>query len=101
MTRTLHDLTAGDLMVQQPYWALATESVRTAADRMLEQGRSLYANLEFYKGVVYRAIGLPPECFTAAFAMARVFGYLAHFMESRADNRLIRPAARYVGPAPS
>ncbi len=68
--------------------------------RMLENGKSLYANLEFYKGVVYRAAGLPPDFFTTAFAMARVFGYLAHFMESRVDNRLIRPAARYVGVMP-
>ncbi len=49
---------------------------------------------------VYRAAGLPAEFFTATFAMARVFGYLAHFMESRVDNRLIRPAARYTGPLP-
>jgi citrate synthase len=69
-------------------------------ERMLEKGKSLYANLEFYKGVVYRAAGLPAEFFTATFAMARVFGYLAHFMESRVDNRLIRPAARYTGALP-
>lgn len=69
-------------------------------ERMLENGKSLYANLEFYKGIVYRAAGLPVDYFTATFAMARVFGYLAHFIESRLDNRLIRPAARYVGPLP-
>ena len=69
--------------------------------RMLERGKSLYANLEFYKGIVYRAAGLPAEYFTAAFAMARVYGYLAHFIESRIDNRIIRPAARYVGIIPA
>jgi citrate synthase len=69
--------------------------------RMLERGRSLHANLEFYKGVVYRAAGLAPDYFTAAFAMARVYGYLAHFIESRVDNRIIRPAARYVGITPA
>ncbi len=69
--------------------------------RMLERGKSLYANLEFYKGIVYRAAGLPPNYFTAAFAMARVYGYLAHFIESRTDNRIIRPAARYVGITPA
>jgi citrate synthase len=68
--------------------------------RMLERGKSLYANLEFYKGIVYRAAGLPADYFTAAFAMARVYGYLAHFSESRIDNRIIRPAARYVGVIP-
>jgi citrate synthase len=69
--------------------------------RMLERGKSLYANLEFYKGIVYRAAGLPADYFTAAFAMARVYGYLAHFIESRIDNRIIRPAARYVGVIPA
>jgi citrate synthase len=67
-------------------------------ERMAEQGKRLYANLEFYKGVVYRALGLPDRMFTANFAMARVFGYLAHFVESRENNRIVRPAAHYVGP---
>ncbi len=68
-------------------------------ERMAERGKALYANLEFYKGVVYRALGLPDTMFTANFALARVFGYLAHFVESREDNRIMRPAAHYVGPA--
>ena len=68
-------------------------------ERMAEQGKALYANVEFYKGLVFRAMGLPPRFFTALFAMARVFGYLAHFSESRQDNRIVRPQAHYVGPA--
>ena len=67
--------------------------------RMAERNKQLHANVEFYKGIVYRVLGLTPEYFTAGFALARVFGYLAHFLESRRDNRLIRPAARYTGPA--
>ena len=39
--------------------------------------------------------------FTAAFAMARVYGYLAHFIESRINNRIIRPAAKYIGEIPA
>jgi len=66
-------------------------------ERMAEVGKSLYANLEFYKGVIYRTLGLPTSFFTANFAMARVYGYLAHFDESREDNRLVRPKALYVG----
>jgi citrate synthase len=62
--------------------------------------RSLRANLEFYKGVVYLGLGIPKELFTATFAASRVFGWLAHVVEQRADNRLIRPSAHYVGPAP-
>ena len=70
------------------------------SERMAERGKPIYANLEFYKGIVYRAAGLPPDYFTTAFAMARVYGYLAHFIESRINNRLIRPAARYIGVTP-
>lgn len=66
---------------------------------MRERGKALYANVDFYKGLVYRILGLPNHFFTAAFAMARVFGYVAHFIESRQDNRIFRPAAEYVGPA--
>ena len=66
-------------------------------ERMAEKGKALHANLEFYKGVVYRTLGLPTSFFTANFAMARVYGYLAHFRESREDNRLVRPKALYVG----
>jgi citrate synthase len=62
--------------------------------------RSLRANLEFYKGVVYLALGLPKEFFTAAFAAARVFGWSAHIVEQRKDNRIVRPAANYIGPPP-
>lgn len=68
------------------------------AERAAAKGKALYPNLEFYKGLVYRIVGLPNELFTCAFAMARCFGYVAHFIESRTDNRIIRPAARYVGP---
>lgn len=62
--------------------------------------RSLRANLEFYKGVVYLALGLPKDFFTATFAIARIFGWSAHLVEQRKDNRIVRPAAHYIGPAP-
>lgn len=62
--------------------------------------RSLRANLEFYKGVVYSGLGLPKEFFTATFAAARIFGWAAHIVEQRKDNRIVRPSANYIGPAP-
>jgi citrate synthase len=64
---------------------------------MKKRGKPLHANMDFYKGVVYRCLGIEDRYFTAMFATARVFGYVAHFIESRRDNRLIRPAARYIG----
>ncbi len=69
-------------------------------ERMREKNKPLYANLEFCKGIVYAAAGLPPDFFTVTFAQARVWGYIAHFIESRRDNRIIRPSARYVGKTP-
>jgi citrate synthase len=56
-------------------------------------------SVEFYKGTAYEAIGIPSHYFTSVFAMARSVGWLAHFIESRKDNRIIRPKAEYVGPA--
>jgi citrate synthase len=62
--------------------------------------RALRANMEFYKGVLCLALGISKEYFTATFAASRVFGWLAHIVEQRQDNRIIRPAALYVGPTP-
>lgn len=65
--------------------------------RMAEKDKALYANIEFYKGLVFRSLGLPPSFFTPMFAMARIYGYTAHILEARLNNRLIRPAAQYMG----
>jgi citrate synthase len=65
-----------------------------------QKRRALHANLEFYKGVVCLGLGIPKELFTATFAASRIFGWLAHVVEQRADNRIIRPSAHYIGPAP-
>jgi citrate synthase len=66
----------------------------------LKPGRNLYANVEFYAGVVMEHCGLPPELFSPTFASSRVIGWCANILEQAADNRIIRPSARYVGPAP-
>jgi citrate synthase len=84
----------------EPLYATLEAIEARISERMAERGTALHANLEFYKGIVYRAAGLPTDYFTAAFAMARVYGYLAHFIESRINNRLIRPAAKYIGITP-
>ncbi|KAA1189592.1 citrate synthase [Pseudohalioglobus sediminis] len=61
------------------------------------RGKEIWANVEFYKGAVFHSLGIPTHYFTAMFAMARVFGYVAHFLEFRQDNCLIRPRAAYTG----
>lgn len=66
----------------------------------LKPGRDLYANVEFYAGVVMEHCGLPPDLFSPTFASSRVIGWCANVLEQAADNRIIRPSARYVGPPP-
>ena len=66
----------------------------------LKPGRELHANVEFYAGVVMDACGIGREMFTPTFATGRVVGWCAHILEQAANNRLIRPNARYTGPPP-
>jgi citrate synthase len=66
----------------------------------LKPGRDLHTNVEFYAGVVMDSCGIPRHMFTPTFAASRMVGWVAHVTEQAADNRLIRPAARYVGPPP-
>jgi citrate synthase len=80
----------------------ATQVERTVVDVLaeLKPGRDLYANVEFYAGVVMEHCGLPRDLFTPTFASSRVIGWCANVLEQAADNRIIRPSARYVGPPP-
>jgi citrate synthase len=66
----------------------------------LKPGRNLYANVEFYAGVVMDKVGLPRTLFTPTFTSSRVIGWTAHILEQAGDNRLIRPSAHYAGPPP-
>ncbi|MFT4614804.1 MAG: citrate synthase [Bacteroidia bacterium] len=63
------------------------------------RGKEIWANVEFYKGAVFHSLGIPTHYFTGMFAMSRVYGYVAHFLEFKKDSRLIRPKAQYIGPA--
>ena len=62
--------------------------------------RQLAPNVEFYSAPLLYALGFPLDLFTCAFALSRVAGWTAHIREQIADNRLIRPKAEYIGPAP-
>ncbi len=66
----------------------------------LKPGRQLYANVEFYAGVVMSNVGIPRTLFTPTFTSSRVIGWTSHVLEQAADNRLIRPSAHYHGPPP-
>jgi len=61
--------------------------------------RKLYPNVDFYSGIIYRAMGLPTEMFTVLFALGRLPGWIAHWKEMRSDpdGRIHRPRQVYVG----
>ena len=76
-------------------------AVERAAQRLLDArypARRLRANVEFFTAVLLEALGIDRSLFTATFAVGRTAGWLAHVAEQRERGRLIRPAARYVGP---
>ena len=76
-------------------------AVETTALRLLEEykpGRRLQTNVEFYTALLLHGLGLDVPLFTPTFAIARVSGWIAHAIEQREANRLIRPKSVYVGP---
>ena len=89
-------------MEHPPEWLALATAVEDVALRVLaarHPERSLKTNVEFYAAPVLMGVGLTPDLFPAAFALARHAGWTAHVIEQAADNRLIRPDARYIGPA--
>ncbi len=78
---------------------LAREVERTAVRLLAEYkpGRNLDTNVEFYTALLLHGLGLPAELFTPTFAVGRVAGWTAHGFEQKADDRIIRPRAEYVG----
>ncbi len=72
--------------------------VSEAIEKVMWDEKRLFANADFFAASVYHFMGIPTAMFTPIFVCARITGWAAHIMEQRADNRLIRPAADYVGP---
>jgi citrate synthase len=62
-----------------------------------KKGRPIYMNVDFYSGVIYKYLEIPPKLATAIFALGRITGWLTHALEQYSDNRIMRPRAKYVG----
>jgi len=92
---------AGQLGGDQAILARATEAAVVEVLARLKPDRDLRTNVEFYAGVVMERCGIPRELFTSTFAVSRTAGWCAHALEQAAARRLIRPSARYTGPAPA
>lgn len=60
--------------------------------------KKVFPNVDFYSGIVYYSLGIPPELFTCLFAVSRVAGWTARVMEYLKNNRIFRPRAMYTGP---
>jgi len=74
--------------------------LETVGTRLLAKhkpDRRLKTNVEFYTAVLLHGIGIPQDLFTATFAAARAGGWMAHALEQKRDNRLVRPVSRYDG----
>jgi 2-methylcitrate synthase len=74
--------------------------VAERVESVLLRERGMFANLDYYSALIYRGCGLPTGLFPPMFLLARACGLIAHIAEQRANNRLIHPSSRYVGPAP-
>jgi len=95
LRRTAHQLGAKRAEVAE-----ALEEAALAELKARKPDRVLATNVEFWSAVVLDFAEIPPDLFTPMFTCARVAGWSAHVLEQKREGRLIRPTAKYVGPAP-
>ena len=69
-------------------------------EKVMWESKKLFPNLDFYSALAYRFCGIPTELYTPMFVLARISGWMAHIIEQRSNNKLIRPISRYTGPDP-
>jgi citrate synthase len=89
-----------ELGIQDPLLDLAKKLEEHALKDEYFVKRKLYPNVDFYSGIIYRAIGIPTDMFTVMFLLGRLPGWIAHWMEQRRDpegDRIHRPRQIYTG----
>ena len=78
--------------------AIAMKFMEVARHKLDALGkRDIWPNVDFFSGVVYKTLGLPRDFFTPVFAISRVVGWIAHYMEQMEGNRIYRPRLSYIG----
>ncbi len=94
------DRILNELGVHDPLLELAKRLEEIALKDEYFVARKLYPNVDFYSGIIYRAMGIPTDMFTVLFAMGRMPGWIAHWLEmwNDPDGRIQRPRQIYVGP---
>ena len=73
----------------------AIELEKACEEKLAHKG--VYPNVDFYSGILYKEMDIPTDIFTPIFAMSRVSGWLAHWIEQIQDNKIFRPTQNYVG----
>jgi citrate synthase len=88
------------MKIDDPIFEVAKALERTALEDSYFIERKLYPNVDFYSGVIYRAIGIPVQMFTVLFAIGRLPGWIAHWKEMHESpaKKICRPRQIYVGP---
>jgi citrate synthase len=101
MRETCHELLHHLGLENDPTYKLAMALEKIAREDEYFVSRRLYPNIEFYSGIVQRALGIPTNLFTAIFALARTVGWIAHWNEmiSAPDMKIGRPRQLYIGSA--
>jgi len=80
---------------KSPLYEIALETERVGTERLASKG--IHPNVDFYSGIVYEKMGIDRDLFTPVFALARVVGWLAHWIEQLKDNHIFRPTEIYEG----
>ncbi len=95
------DRVLNELGVNDPLLELAMKLEDRALNDEFFVSRKLYPNVDFYSGILYRAMGIPTNMFTVMFALGRIPGWIAHWREMRTEGvqRIFRPRQIYTGPA--
>lgn len=95
--KACHDFLSA-MNIQDPLLDVAMELERIALKDQYFIERDLYPNVDFYSGIIYRAIGIPENMFTVMFALARMPGWIAHWKEMITTNtKITRPRQIYIG----
>jgi citrate synthase len=88
-----------ELGINDPLLEIASNLEKIALEDDYFVSRKLYPNVDFYSGILYRAMGIPTNMFTVMFAIGRLPGWLAHWREQRDEDtsRIYRPRQIYTG----